>query len=439
MLANSEVSARWWEEFRSPHLNEVIEQGVQHNNELQAAIAAVRLAQANALAQRASLFPVVAANWNSTRQKVPTATLDTSAASGASMYTVHTPQVTVAYVADVFGGGRRQVETLDALAESQSFQREGVYLTLTANIALAAIQEASLREQIEVSRKAIEVQARLLAVLRRQQASGQIALPDVLAQETAVAQARLLLPQLQRQLEQQRHLLAVLTGRFPSESAAPAFRLGSFKLPRELPLSLPGNLVRQRPDIRAAEASVRAANAQVGVAIANRLPQITLTANAGSAADLASRLFAPGTNFWLVAGNVLQPVFDAGALRYRQKAAEEGLTQALAQYRGTVLVAFQNVADVLIALKSDVRAANAAIAAEQSARRNFDLIRRQVEQGQVSVPTLLNAQQAYLITSLARVQAHAAGLADTVALFQALGGGWWNRWETTFALTENAQ
>ena len=256
---------------------------------------------------------------------MPTATSTSNAASGASVYSLHTAQVTVAYVLDVWGGTRRQIESLEALTEAQAFQREGVYLTLTANIALAAIQEASLRGQIAATRRLIDLQTRLLGILRRQNNLGQIALPDVLVQETALAQARLLLPPLERQLDQQRHLLATLTGRFPSEEVAASFRLGSFQLPRQLPLTLPADLVCQRPDVRAAEAAVRASNAQVGVAIANRLPQITLSGNAGSTAEAVSQLFAPGTNFWMIAGNALQPVFDGGTLRYKQKAAEESL------------------------------------------------------------------------------------------------------------------
>ena len=176
---------------------------------------------------------------------------------------------------------------------------------------------------------------------------------------------------------------------------------------------------------------MRASNAQIGVAIANRLPQITLSGNAGSTAEAVSHLFAPGTNFWMIAGNALQPVFDGGTLRYKQKAAEEAWTQSVAQYRSVVLIAFQNVADVLRALQADGRTLSAAVAAEQAAKRSLDLVRRQVEQGQVSLPILLNAQQAYLQTSLARVQAEASRLADTVALFQALGGGWWNKWDVT--------
>jgi NodT family efflux transporter outer membrane factor (OMF) lipoprotein len=270
----------------------------------------------------------------------------------------------------------------------------------------------------------------LLDILRRQNDRGQIALPDVVAQETAAAQARLLLPPLERQLAQQRNLLATLTGRFAGEGLSAAFELTSFRLPRKLPLSLPADLVRQRPDIRAAEANLHAQNAQIGVAFANRLPQITLTGNAGSSADAMARLFSPGTMFWTLAGNAAQTVFDAGSRYYKQKAAEEAAAQAAAQYRATVLTAFQNVADVLRALQADARTVDAAIAAEQSANRSIDLVRRQVEQGQVSSPVLLNAQQAFLQTSLARVQAQAARLADTVALYQALGGGWWNRVST---------
>jgi NodT family efflux transporter outer membrane factor (OMF) lipoprotein len=430
MAYGGDIPDRWWELLRSRHLNSLIEQGIIRNAELEAAEAAVRVAQANALAQRGALFPQVLANFNPSRQKTPTQSLVTNAASGASIYSLHTAQVTVNYVPDVFGGTRRLIETADALVEVQAFQREGVYLTLTANIALAAIQEASLRGQIAATQRLITLQTQLLGVLRRRHDDGEIALPDVVAQETAVAQAKLLLPPLEKQLAQQRDLIAFLTGYFPSEAVAATFQLQSFRLPQKLPLSLPADLVRQRPDVRVAEANLRAVNAQIGVAIANRLPQITLTGNVGSTATAISQLFTPGTGFWMIAGNVAQTVFDAGTLENKQRAAEEAMTQATALYRSTVLTAFQNVADTLRALQADARAVSAAIAAERSAQRYIDLIRRQVEQGQVSIPVLLNAQQAYLQTSLARVQAEASRLADTVALFQALGGGWWNRPET---------
>jgi NodT family efflux transporter outer membrane factor (OMF) lipoprotein len=426
LLSGVDIPERWWELFHSQHLNELVEQGIAHNADLQAAEAAVRVAQANAQAQRGALFPTVSADYNPSRQKVA-GQVTSPLVSNADTFTLHTAQVSVGFAPDVFGGTRRQIESADALAELQTFQREGVYLTLTANIALAAIQEASLRGQIGATRRLIGIQTRLLEILQRQYQSGQIAQIDVVAQETAVAQAKLLLPPLEKQLAQQRDLLAFLTGRFPSEEVAATFQLGSFRLPRRLPLSLPADFVRQRPDIRAAEANLRATNAQIGVAIANRLPQITLTGNVGSTATAFSQLLSPGTGLWMLAGNAAQTVFDANTLANKQRAAEETFSQSTAQYYSTVLMAFQNVADTLRALQADARSVSVAVTAERYAARNIALVRQQVERGQVSTPVLLNAQQAYLQTSLARVQAEASRLADTVALFQALGGGWWSR------------
>jgi len=438
LVEGGDVSNCWWQAFRSPQLNELIERGTAHNPSLQAAEAAVRVAQANAIAQEGALFPVIGANFNPTRQEIPPKALISNAATDATIYSLHTGQLTIAYVADVFGGVRRQVESSEAQAELQAFQREGVYTTLTSNIALAAIQEASLRGQLAATRRIVDLQSELLDILRKQYERGQIAQTDVATQETAVAQAKLLLPPLARQLGQQRNLIAVLTGRFPGDYVEPPFELASFHLPRQLPMSLPADLVRQRPDIRAAEAAVHAANAQVGVAIANRLPQITLTGNAGSTALAFSQLFSPGTAAWLMAGNVAETVFDAGTLRAREQAAEESWNATAAQYQSTVLTAFQNVADTLRALQSDARAVDAAIAAEQSAARALELVRRQLDRGQVSLPILINAEQAYLQTSLARVQAEAARLSDTVALFQALGGGWWNNWQASTVVAVKA-
>lgn len=424
------IPAQWWALFRSPALDRLVAEGVAHNADLASAEAAVRAAQANALAARGALFPVVSANLDATRQKIPvlpTVDPETGETSrGPSTYNVVTRQVSVSFVPDVWGGTRRQIEATDAETENQAFQREGVYLTLASNIALAAIEEARLRGQVAATRRIIDLQSDLLRLLRRQYEQGQIAQPDVVTQETALAQSQLLLPPLERDIAKQRNLLAVLTGRYPSELNLETFRLGSFRLPRRLPLSLPADLVRQRPDIRTAEANLRAANAQIGVAIANRLPQITLTGNAGKTWSNVPELQAPGP-FWFIGSNVTQTVFDAGTLMNKQRAAEEAANQAGAQYRSVVLVAFQNVADVLRALQSDARTLNAAMTAERTAEQNVRLVRRQVEQGQANIALLIAAQQAYLQTSQARVDAEASRLSDTVALFQALGGGWWNR------------
>jgi len=425
MLRGGEVPAAWWELFRSHSLDQLVQEGIAFNADLTAAEAAVRVAQANALAQRGALFPVVTGSFDALRQKTP-APLSPDVVSGNNPFSLYTAQVNVSYVLDVWGRTRRQIESADAQAEAQAFRREAVYLTLTSNIALAAIEEARLRGLIAATRRITGLQSELLGVLRHRQEEGQIGLIDVTSQETAVARARLLLPPLERDLGKQRNLLAVLTGKFPSEARLATFRLESFRLPRRLPLSIPADLVRQRPDIRTAEASLRSANAEIGVAIANRLPQITLSGNRGTTAEQVSQLFTPGTGFWTIAGNATQTIFDAGTLLHKQRAAEEATNQAVAQYRGVVLAAFQNVADVLRALQADARAIDAAMAAERSAERNVSLVRSQVEQGQVNIPLLIEAQRAYLEASLARVDAQASRFANTVALFQALGGGWWN-------------
>ena len=421
------LPGEWWQVFGSRRLNDLIELGLRENADLEAADAALRVAEANNLALRGGLWPTVQSSWNSSRQLTPTRTLASNHAKDKAVYSLHTAQVTVTYVADVFGGLRRQIEASEAQIEVQEHQREAVALTLTSNIALAAIQQASFEGQIEATRNLIKAQTELLDILKRQQQAGQIALPDVLVQETAVAQARLLLPPLERQRDQQANVIAVLTGRFPAEATKEAFKLTAFKSPRQLPVSLPADLVRQRPDVRVAEANLKAANAQIGVALAARFPQFTLNGNGGSTADTIGKLFSPGTWFYMLAGNVAQTVFDGRTLAMKQKAAEETFAQQTAQYRSVVLTAFQNVADVLLALEADARSIKAAREAEEAARRSLDIIRQQLQQGQVSMPTLLAAQQAYLQTSLATVQARASQLADTVALYQALGGGWWNR------------
>lgn len=435
LVPGGDIPARWWEAFHSRHLNQLMDAGIARNPDLAAAEAAVRMAQANAVAATGALFPVVGAQFNPTRQENPPKALITNAASEANVYSLHTGQVTVGYVVDIFGGVRRSVESARAEAEVQAYQREGIYLTLTSSIALAAIREASLRGQIAATKRMVELQSKLLDILRRQIENGQIAMPDVVTQETALAQTKMLLPPLERDLEQQRNLIAVLTGRFPGDYAGAAFELSSFRLPHDVPLSLPGDLVRQRPDIRAAEAVVKSANAQVGVAMAARFPQVQLSANIGSSALAFSQLFSPGTAAWLMAGNVAQTLFDAGTLESKVVATRENWHVTVAQYQSTVLTAFQNVADVLRALQADSQAVRAAVTAEKAAERAMELMRRQVERGEVSLAILLNAQQAYLQTSLARIQAEAARLADTVALFQSLGGGWWNAWEAQTIVT----
>jgi NodT family efflux transporter outer membrane factor (OMF) lipoprotein len=422
----TDIPGEWWTLFHSKALDELIGQALKANPDLEAAQAALRGAWENVYAQRGAYLPSVEANFNPTRQKIADS-LTSPLASNSTLYSLHTAQVSVGYTIDAFGGMRRQVESLKASADFQRFQLEAAYLTLTSNVVAGAIEEAALRGQIAAAERIIEVQSQSVELLRHQYELGQIAEADVVAQEAALAQTQAALPPLEKQLAQQRDLLARLAGRFPSETLEQEFDLSSLDLPADLPLTLPSKLVAQRPDVRAAEEQLHAASAEIGVAIANRLPNITLSADLGSVATAVGQLFTPGTGFWTLAGNATQPVFQGGTLLHRQRAAEAAYDQAVAQYKGAVLTAFQNVADTLYAIQCDADALKAAHSAETAAAKSLAIARTQLELGDVSYLALLNAEQTYQQAVMNSVQALANRYADTAALFQALGGGWWNR------------
>jgi NodT family efflux transporter outer membrane factor (OMF) lipoprotein len=422
-----DIPAQWWALFGSPPLNARVEEALKANPNLAAAQAALKQARELADAQRGFYFPDVSANFTASRNKTPTSTLSPASASGNPYYSVITPQVFVSFVPDVFGLNRRTVESLDAQAENQRFEIEATAITLTSNVVTAAIQEANLRAQIAATRQVVKIEQDLLAILQRQGALGQVAGADIATQEAALAQAQSQLPPLVKQLAQQKDLEAALLGRFPSDAPADQFTLDSLTLPRELPVSLPSSVVEQRPDIRAAEATLHSATALVGVAIANRLPQISLTANVGNSAPSFANLFTSGTAFGSLAASITQPLFDGFTLMHRQRAAEAGLEQALDQYKATVITAFQNVADALQTLDQDALALQAAVAAEAAAARSLAIIRNQFDLGAVAYLSLLNAQQTYQQALLNLAQAQANRLADTAALFQAVGGAWWKQ------------
>ena len=424
-----DIPGDWWRLFRSTALNGLVERAIAGNADLQSAQAAVRIAQANVEAQRGAFFPLIGANYNPVRQKVSLDPLVPSTPNASPYYTTITAQLSVSFVPDVFGGIRRQVETLEATAENQRFQLEATYLTLTANLSVAAIQEASLRGQIAATRRLVTIAKDLLELQRKALALGQVSALDVATQEAALAQVEATLPPLEKSLAVARDQMIALTGQLPGESQLAKFEFSSFSLPSDLPLSLPSSIVRQRPDVRAAEANMHGATAAVGVSIANRLPQFTLSGNAGSVSSAFANVvnFSTPFSFWTIAGNASQVLFDGLTLEQKQRAAEAGLDQAASQYKSAVVTAFQNVADALQALNYDARTLNAAMLGERAADKALKLTKEQLRLGQVSSLQVLNAQQTYLQASLAVVQAKAARYSDTVALFQALGGGWWNR------------
>jgi NodT family efflux transporter outer membrane factor (OMF) lipoprotein len=420
-----DIPGEWWVVFRSKELDGLIAEALVANPSLQAAQAALWQAKENLYAQAGHLLPTVDANSSAERQQFSPAEFGSSGAP--SIFNLFQAAVNVSYAPDVFGGQRRQIEATGALADYQRFELEATYLTLTTNVVTAAVQEASLRGQIEATQDIIKAETDQLDVVHHQFEGGAAARTDVLTQESEVATAQATLPPLQKQLEQQQHVLLALVGRFPSETRRERITLASLQLPTNLPLSLPSQLVEQRPDVRAAEAQLHQASAQIGVAIANRLPQITLSGSYGTAALTTATMFAPSTLVWNAVASGTQPIFHGFTLLHQQRAAEAGYTLAEAQYRNTVLQAFQNVADALRALQLDAATLKAQRAALRAASDTLELARGQYRLGAITYVTLLNAQRSYQQARLATVQAQAARYADTAALFQALGGGWWNR------------
>jgi NodT family efflux transporter outer membrane factor (OMF) lipoprotein len=423
-VSGEDVSLRWWTAFRSKPLDELIKMSVEHNPSLQSAEAAIRIAQYNALAQRGLFFPQIGANYTPSIQQISGASSSGPGGQSPSVFTLHTAQLNVSFVPDIWGQNVRAVENLDAISEQQLFQLEAAYLTLTANVVTAAIQEASLRGQIAAIQRVVKIERGILDIVKNQFTAGQTAQVDVLTQEAALAQSEELLPPLEKQLAVQRDLLTALAGQFSADEILQKFTLNGLTLPANLPVSLPSTLVRQRPDVRAAEALLHSANALVGVSIAARLPNVTISGNAGAVGFSLAELFTPGTSFYVLAASATQPIFDGLTLYHRQKAAEAAVNQADALYRQAVITAVQNVADALRSLQADARALKAAVKAELAAKASLDIIQKQLVLGQVNQVVVLNAQQVYLTAAVVRVQAQATRLADTAALFMALGGGW---------------
>ncbi len=424
-FSNQEIPATWWEIFHSEPLNQIVTKSLEFNPDLAAAKANLRAAEENEEAGEGIMFPTITGGFNVTRQKTAGASFGGSFPS--LVYTVHTGQLNLSYGLDVFGGNSRYIEELGAQKDFQRFELEAARISLTTNVVVAAIEEASLRGQIAATQKIIADEDHQRNVLQKQLDAGGIVKTALLAEEALLAQTRATLPPLEKQLSQTRHALSVLAGDFPSNAPAATFDFKSIALPANLPVSLPSQLVEQRPDVKAAEASLHAASAGIGVAIANRLPQITLSADVGDVANMLGKMFTPGTGIWALGGGVSQTIFDAGTLAHEQGVAEAEYDYAAAQYKKTVLGAFQDVADTLRALQSDATALKAQNAAERAAAASLKLAHQQFDAGSISYLNLLDAERTEQQARLTLVQAEAQRYVDTAALYQALGGGWWNQ------------
>ncbi len=422
-----DIPGQWWTLFQSAQLNALIEKALANSPTLQAAQAALRQANETAAAQRGSYYPSVSGTVESQRQKGSGAAFGIPGFPSSYFYNLQTASVNVSYTLDTFGGTRRQVEALRAQAEYQRFALEASYITLTANIVAAAVNEASLRAQIAATDEIARSQQKQLDLTHIRFTAGGASRADVLQQQAALQSTLAALPALRSQLAQQRNQLAAYVGDLPADFDGAEITLDSLNMPQDLPVSLPSKFVEQRPDVREYSALLHQATAQIGVATANMLPQITLTANYGQDAATWSNLFSPASNVFGLIGSLTQPIFKGGQLLHQRRAAVAAAQEAAANYRATVITAFENVSDTLYALQGDAEALSAQTTAERTAADSLALVQAQYKSGAASFLQVLSAEQSQQSAAVALVKARAQRFADTAALFQALGGGWWNR------------
>jgi NodT family efflux transporter outer membrane factor (OMF) lipoprotein len=433
LVADRDIPADWYSLFQSEPLDDLVRRSLHDSPTVEAAKAALRSAEATYIAERgALLLPQANGQVGVTRQR------SSSAAFGipslpSSTFTLYNAAVNVSYRLDIFGASRRQVEEFRAQADFQRWELEAANLTLTGNVVTTAFDVASLRDQLTAVNDVVAAETEQYRVVQRQFEVGGASKSDVLSQQAQLAQSQTVVPGLEKALAQAQHRLAVLAGRTPDDASVPDFVLDGFTLPAQLPVSVPAKLVRQRPDVQAAEAQLHQATAALGLATANLLPQLNLTGSIGTESLTTGGLFGPGTGTWSAGASLLQPLFHGGELRYKRRAAVADLERADAQYRQTVLAALQEVADTLRALEADARSLRAQVEAERAAADSLEIAKKQFQVGGISYVTVLNAQRLFLQARQGRVQAQAARYSDSAALFQALGGGWWNRKEPEVA------
>jgi NodT family efflux transporter outer membrane factor (OMF) lipoprotein len=424
IVTGLDIPGQWWTLYHSTTLNQLINEALAHSPTLEAAQAALRAANETAAAGLGSFLPALSAGYTPSRQKFA------GVLQGLSynpIYTLYGASVSVSYTLDVFGGTRRQQEQLNARAEYQQFALEASYLSLTSNIVTAAVNEAALRAQIAATEDIVQTERAQLDIIQRQVEVGAASRADLLQQQATLASTEATLPGLRSQLQQRRNQLATYVGKLPADYDGAPFKLDDLSLPETLPASLPSQLVAQRPDIRQYAAQLHEATANIGIATANMLPNITLTGSYGTQAFTMGQLFSPSSLIWSLASQITQPIFQGGALLHKRRAAVASAKQAAANYRGAVLTAFQNVSDVLYALQTDADALQASLAAEQAAAESLEIIKDRYRLGSDTYVQVLIAEQNYQNAVIALVKARAQRYSDTAALFQALGGGWWQQ------------
>lgn len=436
LQAGVDIPAQWWTLFQSDALDRLVRQALAASPTLDEARARLRQATEDLNADTGSrMLPAVNGNLSGARKKVDPSAYGVPVAEPPPPFTLYNASIDVSYTLDVFGGNRRALEGLAAQVDYQSHEWQAARMALAANVVTTAIRQADLSERRAATQELLAAQLRQEEIMRQRVAAGGVAQADLANQELLVAQTRATLPPLDKQLAQATHQLAVYLGLPPAALATPPLRLSDLTLPAQVPTGVPSALTRQRPDILAAEALWRKASADVGVATANLYPQFTLTASFGSQRTSAGQL-SDGVNVWNLGLGLVQPLFRGGELRARKRSAEAAYDAAAASYQQTVLDGFRQVADALRAVQTD---GEAYLAYDQAWRRADEaerIAQGRFEAGGISHQSLLDSQRQLLQTRIARTEADAARYADTAALLQALGGGWWN--EAPAAATSSA-
>jgi NodT family efflux transporter outer membrane factor (OMF) lipoprotein len=421
-VSGADLESRWWETFQCDALNTLVTDALAHSPTSRQARARLREAQADLAAQQGeTLYPSIDAQLGATREKINPAALGFSNVPAPPPFNIYNAQVNVAYTLDLLGANRRLLEGARAQTEYQAYETEAAELTLAANVVAAAIRQADLSAQVEYTGQIIAAESRQLAISEQRYASGGIALEDLDTQRSQLEQLRATLPALTAQRHQVDHLLAVYTGKAPAAAAVPGFRLSDLRLPTDVPLTLPSELVRRRPDVRASEALLHQASANVGVATANLFPHLTISGYLGSERSQASQL-VDGTNVWSVGASLLQPIFHGGELRAKKRSAVAAYDVAAESYQETVLESLQQVADSLRALEADAQTLESRSLAAERAAASRSIAEQRFEAGGISEFSLLDARRQELQTGLDRSHAEAQRFADTAALMHALNG-----------------
>ena len=425
-VAGQDITGDWWTIFHSSKLNALITASITDNADLESAKAALREANDTLYAETGGLL-LPSVNFQGNAERAQTNPILAGVTNqGPALFSVYNASFQTSYLLDIWGSSRRQLEAYAAQADYERYEMLATYLTITTNVVTTSVTIASLEAQINATKNLIAEQKDVLVITKKQLAAGGASVENVLTQQTSLAQLQTTLPPLLKSLSQEQHALAVLVGKPTSEMPSLKLILNQISLPKNLPVSIPSKMIAQRPDIQASQALLHEASAQIGVATAAMLPQLTVTSNYGWISSSLNNFFSSSNETWSVAGGLLQPIFHGGQLIFQRKAAISAFEEARANYKQSVFQGFKNVADALRAIQFDAIAFNDTFRAEKSAQQTFILTKKQFQVGGQNYLSVLQAEEQYQRAVLNRVKAQAQRYSDTAALYQALGGGWWN-------------